>query len=484
LSRETKSDLTPTLRDSLAGIEAGETIEQALARFPEQAEALRPLLETALNIRQLQLGAAPESLAERIGSAIVAEARQASDAGRRAAAQRRGREAGSGHERWRLGTWPIGLTPRSLALNLVTLLVALGLLLAGATRASANSLPGDLLYPVKLGIERMQLILTREASEAELASHFAERRLAEADALEAAGQSPAPALAGLNALSPWSESLPAAAGTAIASPMGPEGLTRPEDFESKVRLAEGLPAVTLVPRRGPPAKLGIEPKVLEPAAVVEVARSALEPTDPSVATALPLSQPTAVTSPPLPALTEPAPAPTDRPRPQPTPTDGDPRPSPTSTLIPPPASPTRVPPAEPTRQPELPGGNLIEGSVSGADGPIEGARISIFSLRRREPIAAATTDADGVFRLRVAQGRYHVLATAAGYTDQWHRGKATAETADPLGLSGDGSTVQLGFRLTPERLPLESEQTPERPPREPRPGSTPTADRPRPTAGR
>lgn len=55
------------------------------------------------------------------------------------------------------------------------------LMFSGAIVASANTLPGDLLYPVKRGVEEVRIVLARDAgSKAGLYLDLAERRLEEA----------------------------------------------------------------------------------------------------------------------------------------------------------------------------------------------------------------------------------------------------------------------------------------------------------------
>ena len=69
--------------------------------------------------------------------------------------------------------------------------LATALAVGGLTAAAAsdNSLPGDPLYPVKLGVERAQLATTFDsAARARLELQFADVRLAEAQRLFAAGR--------------------------------------------------------------------------------------------------------------------------------------------------------------------------------------------------------------------------------------------------------------------------------------------------------
>jgi outer membrane biosynthesis protein TonB len=74
---------------------------------------------------------------------------------------------------------------------LVSLLFVTVLLLGmtGVVRASAASLPGDGLYPLKRGLEETRLTLTLDASgDAQLLSEYSDERLREIEALSAAGR--------------------------------------------------------------------------------------------------------------------------------------------------------------------------------------------------------------------------------------------------------------------------------------------------------
>ncbi|MEW6578253.1 MAG: DUF5667 domain-containing protein, partial [Chloroflexota bacterium] len=75
--------------------------------------------------------------------------------------------------------WRPGLALRAAAAVLLTLVVTL----VGLTSASANSLPGDRLYPVKRAVEGARLALVSQESEPGLRVELAERRLDEFDHL-------------------------------------------------------------------------------------------------------------------------------------------------------------------------------------------------------------------------------------------------------------------------------------------------------------
>jgi hypothetical protein len=80
-----------------------------------------------------------------------------------------------------------------IALVLIAAAITAILLGGAAVSASASALPGELLYPVKRAVERVELMIHRDpASQAKLHLEYAQRRLAELSALQAlrrAGQS-------------------------------------------------------------------------------------------------------------------------------------------------------------------------------------------------------------------------------------------------------------------------------------------------------
>lgn len=71
-----------------------------------------------------------------------------------------------------------------VAFVIAAAILTVGLLGTAAVAASASSLPGDILYPVKRAVERIELTIHRDpASRARLHLEFAQRRLAELSAL-------------------------------------------------------------------------------------------------------------------------------------------------------------------------------------------------------------------------------------------------------------------------------------------------------------
>lgn len=135
----------------------GETIEQCLQRYPKQAAELEPLLQTAL--------VAKKALAIQPRAEFKARARYQF----RSALQ----EVASKRSRPLFGWFPQWAT-------VVTIVLVLMLVGGGTVVAADNSMPDELLYPVKLETERVRLILTpSDIGKAQLCARLADRRVAE-----------------------------------------------------------------------------------------------------------------------------------------------------------------------------------------------------------------------------------------------------------------------------------------------------------------
>jgi len=134
----------------------GETIEQCLERHPEQADSLRPLLQTALETKQ--------ALALQPRAEFKARARYQFNAALQEVSQR---------GRLSLIWLPGWATAVALVLGL--------LLMGGGTIGAAGySMPDSLLYPIKLATEQVQVALTlSDTAKAELEASFADRRVTE-----------------------------------------------------------------------------------------------------------------------------------------------------------------------------------------------------------------------------------------------------------------------------------------------------------------
>ncbi len=154
MSKEFDNVLDECLERLLA---KGETIEQCLQDYPEQAANLKSLLQTALVTRK--------TIAIQPRAEFKASARyQFRSALQEMASQRR---------RPFLGWFPRWATVVTIVLGV--------LMMGGGTIAAAGySMPDNLLYPVKLATEQVQLALTpSDIGKARLYAKFADRRVAE-----------------------------------------------------------------------------------------------------------------------------------------------------------------------------------------------------------------------------------------------------------------------------------------------------------------
>ncbi len=153
-NREFDDILNECLERLLVG---GGTVEECLASYPEQADELKPLLQTAVVAKKaLAIEPRPEFRARARYQFVAALGEAASGKGRRFFA-------------WRL-RWATVVT------------TALILLLAGGgvVATANNSMPDSPLYQVKLAAEQVQLKLTSSAlGRARLHASLADRRVAE-----------------------------------------------------------------------------------------------------------------------------------------------------------------------------------------------------------------------------------------------------------------------------------------------------------------
>ena len=136
----------------------GESIEDCLKTYPEQAHELEPLLRTSAGIRQNSLAIQPASeLKQRVRTRLQGMIY--------AKTERKRAKVPIWHRRW--------------AVSLVSVLVVF-IASAGTVAASGKALPDQLLYPVKLASEEIRLELTfSDLDKAELHINFTQRRAAE-----------------------------------------------------------------------------------------------------------------------------------------------------------------------------------------------------------------------------------------------------------------------------------------------------------------
>lgn len=170
-------DFEVVLDEAISRLERGEAVEDCLVRYtPEYADRLEPLLRmTAFSMRVLAYVEPSSEAALAAGKKRVLAA----------AAQRKPAPQPKGL----LSLFPLPMRGLVTAALVMLLLV----LVAGELAvASASSLPGDSLYPVKLATEQVRLLLTFDTQARDhLRADFAQERRAEVIAvLEASRRVP------------------------------------------------------------------------------------------------------------------------------------------------------------------------------------------------------------------------------------------------------------------------------------------------------
>ncbi len=164
----------------------GESVSACLERYQAHREEIEPLLTVVAVARQADAvpPRLPEAAAKAKADFLAAAASARLNRGRAAVRQR-------SRPRLRLPriSWaPVTHAPAWATVAVATLLV-LALLTGSTVAASARSLPGDVLYPVKLTVERVQLSLARDPEAKEsLQEHFDERHREEAQEVVTRGR--------------------------------------------------------------------------------------------------------------------------------------------------------------------------------------------------------------------------------------------------------------------------------------------------------
>lgn len=153
------------LIEALDALEAGEPLEQVLARYPDDAAVLRPILETAAVLPTLRQE--PPPLAEaRSRRAFLQTARMFQPAARRP-------------------IWQGLMRTFGTAAVAAVMVLAVG---AGLLTLSASALPGDALYPIKRNFETVRLLFAPEGERQVFSRELRQTRLQEIQALLAAGR--------------------------------------------------------------------------------------------------------------------------------------------------------------------------------------------------------------------------------------------------------------------------------------------------------
>ena len=230
----------------LREIEEGGEMETALARFPEYAEELRPILETSIKARAM---ASPEPSPELVRRSRARVMQHAAEL----------REAKVAPRTKRV----IPLFQRlAISFTLAAIFLMSG---SGLLSASASALPGENLYPVKRGWESIRLFFIFDSEARSLLEHeFENERLHEANELLAEGRheviefagvfmqvNGAYYVSGLQVILPAGISLPSNGDAVVVT-----GRTDAQGFVEVITL-QLLPAGSVVPT-GSPIEMEVE----------------------------------------------------------------------------------------------------------------------------------------------------------------------------------------------------------------------------------
>jgi hypothetical protein len=178
-----KASFEESLEQCLQELMRTGDLEASLERHSEHAEQLRPLLEVALETRRYYqvVPESPGGLATGRERLLAAAAQQREQSGGRPS-------AGEGVQAATRRGIKLALPVRLLAV-LLAVVVGIAALTGGLVWAAQDSLPGELLYPVKLAMEEARLALaSTPAGKVDVALGLMDERGEELQALAAAGR--------------------------------------------------------------------------------------------------------------------------------------------------------------------------------------------------------------------------------------------------------------------------------------------------------
>ena len=166
------NNLYEALEVCLESIDHGMDIETSLARYPDIADDLRPILEASANARAMAVSAPSPDVVWRNRAKFL----------QRTAEMREAQVQSSSTRNW------FNLLRRAtVALTVLAIVFMSG---TGLVRASSNTLPGDNLYPVKRTWEDVSLLFTFDVTRREaLEIEHENNRLQEVQELFAKGRS-------------------------------------------------------------------------------------------------------------------------------------------------------------------------------------------------------------------------------------------------------------------------------------------------------
>ncbi|MCL5027408.1 MAG: DUF5667 domain-containing protein [Bacteroidetes bacterium] len=169
-----EQDIELLLDNCISEMRNGKSIDKCLAKYSQYAGQLRPLLQL---VQQLETLPKPEPSLEAISAALI-------EIGRERAIQQGGTAAFS-----KISNAALNLKKRSSIFNKIrnpklawvfSIVFLFLVVLFSAATISANSVPGDILYPLKLATEKVKFLLTfNSEKKAELRLTFSDKRLQE-----------------------------------------------------------------------------------------------------------------------------------------------------------------------------------------------------------------------------------------------------------------------------------------------------------------
>jgi hypothetical protein len=174
-------DFDEILSNCLEALESGEGLADVLARYPQAADELKPLLEAEVWLKEQKAAVEPRPGFVRASRSRLLEKIEAEPV-----------VTGGWLERtWTQLTRAVGSGWR-VALEIAVAAVLLACLVlsgSGVALASQEALPGDTLYPVKVSLERVELLVTPGTAEKiTLHNQFAQARLVEVQELVMEGR--------------------------------------------------------------------------------------------------------------------------------------------------------------------------------------------------------------------------------------------------------------------------------------------------------
>ncbi|MBU2507279.1 MAG: hypothetical protein KJ799_11215 [Bacteroidetes bacterium] len=154
----------------ISEMQKGKSIEECLAEYPQYASQLKPLLQL---VKQIEALPQPAPSPEAISSTLINIGKEIAQLTITAETP-----VVRGKKRKTISFFNIFQKPKLMwAFNAALILIVV---LFSVATISANSVPGDILYPVKLATEKVKFLLTFDSEKkAELRLTFSDKRLQE-----------------------------------------------------------------------------------------------------------------------------------------------------------------------------------------------------------------------------------------------------------------------------------------------------------------